>query len=95
MEPPWGEGDRPDDDLWRELEAEERRFQGDQVAQSAIRLGFVGLFVFGFVLGPWALARVWRAESLGVTTNLGEVLGWSATYVGLLQLAFAVMWLGL
>ena len=45
------------------------------------------------VLGPWALARVWQAEGLGVRTNLGEVLGWVATFVGLMHGAFLSMYL--
>lgn len=91
---PWHEGDEPlDDGLWHELEEDWRLYEGEQVALSAVRLGFIGLFLFGVVLGPWALARVWQAEGLGVRTNLGEVLGWVATYVGLMHGAFLAMYL--
>jgi hypothetical protein len=85
----------PDDGLWQELEADWRLYEGEQVALSAVRLGFIGLFLFGVVLGPWALARVWQAESLGVRTNLGEVLGWVATFLGLMHVAFGIMYLSL
>lgn len=96
VRPPWREDEQsPDDGLWQELEADWRLYEGEQVALSAVRLGFIGLFLFGVVLGPWALARVWRAEGLGVRTNLGEVLGWMATFLGLVHGAFLVMFLSL
>lgn len=84
----------PDKEAWNAFE-EDWRQQGALAAHSAVRLGFIGLFVFGVVLGPWALARVWRAETYGVRTNLGELLGWLATFLGLVHLAFGVMYLSL
>jgi hypothetical protein len=81
-------------DAWRAFEEDWRR-EGELVALSAVRLGFIGLFVFGMVLGPWALARVWQAESYGVRTTLGEMLGWIATFFGLVHVAFVVMYLSL
>lgn len=96
MRPSWHADDQPSDDgLWQELEPDWQHYEGEQAALSAVRLGFIGLFVFGVVLGPWALAKVWRAEGFGVRTNLGEMLGWVATFFGLVHLAFGVMFLSL
>lgn len=79
---------------WQQFEAEFRRFEGEKAAHAAVTLGAVGLVVLGLVFGPWALTKVWQAEGLGVRTTLGELLGWFAALVGMLQVlvfAFVVL----
>ena len=75
-------------------ESLQRANQPEKLYLALLGASAVGLlFLFGVVLGPLALARVWQAEGLGVRTNLGEVLAWVATFVGLMHGAFLAMYL--
>jgi len=85
----------PDRARWERFEEGWRRYEGEAAAQAAVRLGFLGLFVFGIVLGPMALVRVWRADTFGVRADLGEILGWMASLVGLVHISVAYLLLSL
>lgn len=65
----------------------EREQRGTRAATQAVVLGLIGMLVFGVILGPLALLRAEQAARCGVRSHRGEILGWIATYAGLLQLA--------
>ena len=58
--------------------------QGENHKRNSVILGVVGLFLFGIVLGPLAIWQASKAETLGVRSTAGKVLGW-------IDLAFGVL----
>lgn len=62
-----------------EAMAFERERRAREHANTALVLGIVGLFVFGFILGPMAIWQAAKARSMGYDSAAPMVLGVIAT----------------
>lgn len=65
--------------------------EGQSKAKTALICGIIGLFIFGIVLGPIAIAQANKAESLGTKATAGKVLGWIDTIFGLIAIVYFVL----
>ena len=62
--------------------------KGQSHASTSLVCGIIGLFLFGLVLGPIAIAQAGKAEALGVKATGGKVLGWIDLIFGILGVRF-------
>lgn len=70
-----------------------RTAEGESRAKTSLILGVIGLFVFGIVLGPIAIAQASKAESLGASATGGKVLGWIDTGLAVFSIGLAIFFI--
>lgn len=68
------------------------QMRGEQLAQTSMIMGIIGLFVAGIILGPLAIWKAKQAEELNVAATVGKVTGWIATILNVLGIIGGIIY---